>query len=164
MLQGSRKWRGIGQSCHTPQKVTVVIMENQLFRDKSIQRVSSPEQLNDYIRVSNPGVWICMAAVLVLLAGVCVWGVFGQLDTTVSTAVVVKDGTMSCLVKEADIARIRSGMTVTAGGQECTIAAVSEGPAAVPEDEEPQPMILTARTDDNRIDVSILFFIRNLLK
>jgi hypothetical protein len=37
-------------------------------------------------------------------------------------------------------------------------------PALVPEDEEPQPMRLTARRDDNRIDVSILFFIRNLLK
>lgn len=109
-------------------------MENRLFRDKSIKRVSSPEQLNDYIRVSNPGVWLCMAAVLVLLAGVCVWGVFGQLDTTVSTAVVVKDGAMSCLVKEADIASIRSGMLVTVGGQECTITAVSKEPAAVAED------------------------------
>ncbi len=30
-------------------------MENQIFRKKSIERVSSPEQLNDYVRVSNPG-------------------------------------------------------------------------------------------------------------
>lgn len=27
-----------------------------IFRQKSIERVSSPEQLNDYIRVATPGV------------------------------------------------------------------------------------------------------------
>ena len=37
-------------------------MQNQLFREKSLEKVSSPEQLNDYIRVSNPGVWIAVAA------------------------------------------------------------------------------------------------------
>ena len=31
-------------------------MDNQIFRKKNIERVSSPEQLNDYVRVSNPGV------------------------------------------------------------------------------------------------------------
>ena len=33
-------------------------MENKLFRQKSIDRVSSPEQLQDYMRVTNPGVWM----------------------------------------------------------------------------------------------------------
>lgn len=54
---------------------------SELFRKKSIERVTSPEQLNDYIRVSNPGVWMILAAVVILLAGVCVWGFFGRLDT-----------------------------------------------------------------------------------
>lgn len=43
--------------------------EKQIFRKSSIDRVSSPEQLNDYIRVSNPSVWMILAAVIVLLAG-----------------------------------------------------------------------------------------------
>ena len=33
-------------------------MENKLFRQKSIDRVLSPEQLQDYMRVTNPGVWM----------------------------------------------------------------------------------------------------------
>ena len=53
--------------------------EKQIFRKSSIDRVSSPEQLNDYIRISNPSVWMVLAAVIVLLAGVCVWGIFGHL-------------------------------------------------------------------------------------
>ncbi len=53
-------------------------MANQLFREESIKRVSSPEQLDDYIRVSSPGVWICVAAVLTLLIGLFLWGFLGR--------------------------------------------------------------------------------------
>ena len=42
---------------------------SDLFRKKSMEKVTSPEQLNDYIRVSNPGVWTVLAAVVILLAG-----------------------------------------------------------------------------------------------
>lgn len=49
-------------------------MSNPIFRQKSIEKITSPEQINDYIRVSNPSVWMVLAAVIVLLAGVCVWG------------------------------------------------------------------------------------------
>lgn len=31
-------------------------MSNPIFRQKSIEKISSPEQMNDYIRVSNPSV------------------------------------------------------------------------------------------------------------
>ena len=49
-----------------------------IFRQKSIKRVSSPEQLNDYIRVTTPSVWIVLAALAVLLAGMLAWSVLGR--------------------------------------------------------------------------------------
>lgn len=51
-----------------------------LFRSKSIQRVSSPEQLNDYIRVTTPSVWIVLIALVVLLAGMLAWSVLGRIE------------------------------------------------------------------------------------
>ena len=51
-----------------------------LFRSKSIQRVSSPEQLNDYIRVTTPSVWIVLIALVVLLAGMLIWSVLGRIE------------------------------------------------------------------------------------
>ena len=42
-------------------------MENQIFRKKSMDKISSPEQLNDYVRVSNPGIWMILFAVIILL-------------------------------------------------------------------------------------------------
>ncbi|MBR0147438.1 MAG: hypothetical protein IJM25_12360 [Eubacterium sp.] len=48
-----------------------------LFRQKSVDRMSNPEQLNDYIRVTTPSVWLVLAAVFVLLVGIVVWTIFG---------------------------------------------------------------------------------------
>ena len=45
-------------------------MDHSVFRQKSMERITSPEQMNDYIRVSNPSVWMLLAAVIVLLIGV----------------------------------------------------------------------------------------------
>ena len=42
-------------------------MDNQIFREKSIKRISSPEELNKYLRVTNPGIWAVLLAVIVLL-------------------------------------------------------------------------------------------------
>lgn len=51
-----------------------------IFREKSIKRVSSPEQLNDYIRVTSPSVWIILLAIILLLAGIVVWTLFGTVS------------------------------------------------------------------------------------
>ena len=37
-------------------------MSDQIFRKKSLDRISSPEQLNDYIRMANPGIWMILTA------------------------------------------------------------------------------------------------------
>ncbi len=42
-------------------------------------KISSPEQLNNYIRVTSPGAWMVLASVLVFLAGLFVWIFFGEL-------------------------------------------------------------------------------------
>lgn len=109
-------------------------MENKIFRSKSIERISSPEQLNDYVRVSNPGVWMALTAIIVLLIGVCVWGIFGKMDTVVQTAVEVKDGNAVCYVKEKEIENIRAGQTVRIRDGEYIIESVSASPASVPAD------------------------------
>ena len=51
-----------------------------IFRQKSVDRVSSPEQLNDYIRVTTPSVWLVLLAVILLLAGMLAWSIFGTVE------------------------------------------------------------------------------------
>lgn len=106
-------------------------MDNQIFRKKSIERVSSPEMLNDYVRVSSPGVWMVLLAVIILLTGVCVWGIFGHLDTVFNTVCVCRDGKMTCYVADSDIGSVEMGMKITVNGKEYAITGISESPAAV---------------------------------
>lgn len=51
-----------------------------IFRQKSLDRVSSPERLNDYIRVTRPSVWLVLAAVILLLTGMIVWSITGTVE------------------------------------------------------------------------------------
>lgn len=67
-------------------------MNNSVFRQSSIDRVQSPEQLNDYIKVSNPSAWIIMIAAIILLVSVLVWSVFGTLEMNKSVTSMDKNG------------------------------------------------------------------------
>ncbi|MCR4893083.1 MAG: hypothetical protein K5989_13000 [Lachnospiraceae bacterium] len=55
-------------------------MDNKsIFREKSLGRVSSPEKLNDYIKVTTPSVWLVLLAIMVLLIGAFIWSIYGTL-------------------------------------------------------------------------------------
>ena len=53
---------------------------SELFREKSIERINQPEDLDDYIRVTTPSVWIVLIAVVLALAAIVGWMVFGTVD------------------------------------------------------------------------------------
>ena len=55
-------------------------MGRQLFRKKSIEKNASPEQLDDYIHLPGPRIWMVWTAVILLLAGICIWVIFTHLD------------------------------------------------------------------------------------
>jgi len=108
-------------------------MNNQLFRQQSVDKVSSPEQLNEYIRVANPGVWMVLAVIVILLAGVIVWGCIGHLDTTLAAAVVADGGEAVMYVNESDAPKLKLGMTVRTGEMEYIITEISAEPIKVDE-------------------------------
>lgn len=103
-------------------------MAETIFRKKSMDRISSPEHMDDYIKVSSPGVWLLLAAIAALLIGACVWSVFGRLDSTIEAAVLVENGVGVCWLPDQDAAAVETGMPVEFGGVECTVAAVSGVP------------------------------------
>ena len=49
-------------------------MNNSVFRKKSLERISSPEQINDYIRVITPGMWILLIVIILLVIAGITWG------------------------------------------------------------------------------------------
>ena len=78
-------------------------MGNQIFREKSMEQLNAPEQLTGYLRVTGPGVWVVLAGVIVLLAGLLSWGIFGSIISTVTAPAVVRDGEIFCYVLEENM-------------------------------------------------------------
>ncbi len=93
-----------------------------IFREKSIERLESPEKLNDYLRVTSPGVWLVLATVIVLLAGVCIWGFFGRINATVPAAVVAEKGEDSvCLVPASALEGVVKNREVRVDGKKLAL-------------------------------------------
>ena len=107
-------------------------MSEELFRKKSLEKIKSPESLNDYVRVTDTGVWLIIAAIAALLIGTCVWGVFGHIDTAIPAAAVAKDGVVTCTAE--DISAVEVGMTVRLGGSEGIVTAVGSDSVTVSAD------------------------------
>ncbi|MDR2569097.1 MAG: hypothetical protein LBD23_02205 [Oscillospiraceae bacterium] len=57
--------------------------ENTLFRKSALDRISSPEQLNEYMKVAGPGVWVVLAGLVITFAAFFIWGVLGSIPETV---------------------------------------------------------------------------------
>ncbi len=83
-------------------------MDKGIFRDKSIQKVSSPEQLDRYVKAGSRGYLVLLTAIILLLAGTLLWASVGKLETKTETGCAVLDGTVYCLLNETDGVRINT--------------------------------------------------------
>ena len=103
-------------------------MNSKLFRSRSLDRVNSPDQLNEYIKVANPSVWLTLAAIVILLLGVLVWSIFGVIETKILTCAVVSDSSTVCYIPEDDAGLLEKGMTFTVGSHTGTIISIADDP------------------------------------
>lgn len=118
----------------TINKSEETVMNDKLFRKKSVDRMSSPEQLNEYIKVTSPGVWMALLAIVILLIGVCVWGFFGNLETRQTYAAESREGQTTLYVKADNLSSFKENMSVYINGKEYKVVSVSAEPVHVTED------------------------------
>ncbi len=84
---------------------------SDLFREKTLDRISSPDDLNDYLKVTSPRMWAVLIAVVVFLVGLLAWSSVGTLATKADATVVVTDG--SAAIRLTDAPGLQDGMKVT---------------------------------------------------
>ena len=100
-------------------------MDQKLYRQKSMDRISSPEQLNDYLRVTNVSVWVILAAVIILLAGMLVWSSTAAIESYAEGSSEVKGGVMTIRFQDQQFAKkVEAGMPVRAGDTETVISSI----------------------------------------
>ena len=90
--------------------------EKKLFRERSLESVESPESLNDYLRVTSPGVWLVLAAVIAILTGAVLWSIFGRIETSVDVAVVSDGSSCTALIPYDSIRSLGDDAAVAIDG------------------------------------------------
>jgi len=91
-------------------------MEQPLFRKESIERVSSPEQLSDYLHVTSPAIWVVLAAVVLLLTSLFVWSGVTAVESYATGTAEVRGGVLTLTFDDAERAdNVEVGMNVKVG-------------------------------------------------
>jgi HlyD family secretion protein len=94
--------------------------QNHIFRKVSLERLSSPEQLDVLMRVTSAKGWVALLALCALLAAALAWGVFGSIPTKINgSCILIRPGGVSELAapgagRVADIS-VEVGDTVREG-------------------------------------------------
>jgi len=73
--------------------------KNQLFRKVSLDRLSSPEQLDALMQVTSPKGWVALLAICGLLFMALFWGIWGSIPTRImGTCILIRPDGVSEVV------------------------------------------------------------------
>ena len=130
-----------------------------IFRKTSLDRLSSPEQLDKLITVTSPRVWLIIITIGVVLGCGIIWGVFGRIPVRVDTSgILLSSGGMSTISTTVNGAvsdvGVQNGDTLSKGD---VIAIIGEGDVAKQINDKKEVIsvleTLTANTDWNNVDL-----------
>ncbi len=90
-------------------------MEENIFRKKNLDRLNSPEQLEDYLRVASPEIWSVLLGIFFLLAGVIAWGFFGRIGGAAANncLMVVREQGSVCFVDEKSVSALKGDLPLS---------------------------------------------------
>jgi len=72
---------------------------SKIFRKVALERLSSPEQLDQLMQVTRPQGWLALAALLALILAALAWGVLGSIPTeALGQGILLRQGGVSELV------------------------------------------------------------------
>lgn len=102
----------------------------QIFNSAATDKLRSPDDLDKYVRVTNPSVWVVLVACIALLVGLLAWGVFGTVTTNVSATGVSVDGQAMCFLTAKDAAKVHVGNAASVDGEGMTVSKVAAVPVS----------------------------------
>lgn len=91
-----------------------------LYRKASLERISSPEQLDKVLKVTSPMSWLALIGITVILIVTVVWSIIGTIPVTITTKGIVSSavGSNAVYTHEAGTAvsvRVRVGSELHLG-------------------------------------------------
>lgn len=127
-------------------------MRNKKIKINENNRVSSPEELDAYIRTAHPGVWVGLAAIVALLIGVFVWSFVGRIEVQVNSYSHVKDGDPNIVTyihsKQFNNVNVNQVIRLE-NGKEITLTSLDKDPVVVDVDDKNVPIEVRSKSGWN---------------
>ena len=64
----------------------------EVFRQRALDQLSSPDRLNEMMRLTRPISWLALAGIAMLLVSAMAWGIFGRLAVSVDGSGILLSG------------------------------------------------------------------------
>jgi HlyD family secretion protein len=126
-------------------------MNRTIFREVALQRLSSPDELDRLLKVSDAKAWIAQLAIFGLIALALVWGYLGRIPTVVSGhGVIVRRGGVLNVVAAGSgvVAQLKVGTGERIRGGE--IVAVIAQPAMLEKYKNAEQALAQSRREKDR--------------
>ena len=105
-------------------------ISKSIFNKKATEKLRSPDDLDKYVRVTNPSVWVILLACIALLIGLFSWGFFGTVASSVTVTGTCEDGVAMCLLSAEDASKVHVDDAATIDGHPVTVSYISPTPAS----------------------------------
>ena len=108
-------------------------MTSGIFTKKATEKLRSPDDLENYVRVTNPSAWITLGAFACLFVGLFAWGLFGTVSTSIDVSGTCLDGDVIGFIAEEQVADVHVGDAADVGGVPTHVASMGDVPVSYAE-------------------------------
>src|SRR3954453_18303726 len=109
-------------------------MQPKLFRQAALERLSSPERLDELMEVATPRTWLALLGLSGMLVAALLWGVFGSVPMLIhADGILIREGSVRTvdapIAGEVQAVDVRAGDAVEAGQAVARIVEIEGGRA-----------------------------------
>lgn len=104
--------------------------KSNIFTEKAANKLRSPDDLDEYVRVTNPSVWVVLAACAALLIGLFAWGFLGTAESSVSATGTCVKGQAICFLPADKVSNVHEGDIANVGGEQMKVVYISSVPVS----------------------------------
>ena len=95
------------------------------MESQDTRRMSSPEQLNDYLKVTTPKIWMLLVAIILLGVGLLLWSSFTTIESYATGTARAIGGELTVTFDDPEKAsRVQPGMELEVGDVDTEVLTV----------------------------------------
>ena len=111
------------------------------------QKITNPEDLNNYLESTKPITWIILFSVIICLVGLFVWSFFAKITFKIYGTALIESGEVTLNIEESKLSELKVGQEVYISSQKGEILNIKE---------DGYPVISTFTLDDGQYDYYIV--------